>query len=294
MSHSFTTETLSYVKKFASDCILIKLGGSVLNDVRLVKKICEDLSLIKAAGISIVIVHGGGKAIDHMLKIHQIPSTMHEGLRITTDEIMDVVETVLCGQVNKMLVRALNSMGVSAVGLAGSDNNMLLCEPFSVTHGKAGKVKKINTEIIQHFLDTQKAQKKGIIPVISPVGVDTFGNAYNVNADWSATHIALALKIKKLIFLTDQNGIYDENKQVISELTSDDLQSMIKTKVIKDGMLTKANAIMHALDRGIDNIHIIHAATPNALLEELFTTKGIGTVCKRKIYENCDTASVYG
>lgn len=280
---NFTTETLSYVKKFASDCILIKLGGSVLNDIDLVKKICVDLSLIKAAGISVVLVHGGGKAIDKMLKIHNINSTSHEGLRITTDEMIDVVEMVLCGHVNKMLVRALNSASLPAVGLSGSDNNMLQCDLFSSVHGKVGKIKKVNIEIIQHFLDTQKDHKKGIIPVIAPVGIDAQANALNVNADWSATHIALALKIKKLIFLTDQDGIYDNNKQIISELDKSDLQAMIQTQVIKDGMLTKANAIIYALDHGINNIHIINAATPHALLEELFTEKGIGTVCKQSL-----------
>lgn len=281
-----TKETLSYVKKFASDCILIKLGGSVLNDIDLVKKICVDLSLIKAAGISIVLVHGGGKAIDNMLKIHHINSTTHEGLRITTDEMIDIVEMVLCGHVNKIIVRALNSAGLPAVGLSGSDNNMLPCDLFSSIHGKTGKVKTVNPEIIQHFLTTQKDLEKGIIPVISPVGVDAQGNALNVNADWSATHIALALKIKKLIFLTDQHGIYDANKQIISELDKNQLQTMIQTQVITDGMLTKTNAIIYALNHGIDNIHIINATTPHALLEELFTQQGIGTVCKQSISLN--------
>jgi acetylglutamate kinase len=262
-----------------NDCVLIKLGGSILSEPNLIKKICNQLKLIKASGASIILVHGGAKAVDKMLKIHNISSTSHEGLRITTDEMIDIIEMVLCGHVNKMLIRALNAAGLAAVGLSGSDDNLLQCELLSAMHGKVGKVKKVNARILQYFLATQKDDGKGIIPVVAPTGADVHGNALNVNADWSAVHIALALKIKKIIFLTDQNGIYDENKQIIPALDKTDLEKMIQTQVIKDGMLVKANAIIYALKHGINNIHIMNA--------NMFET-GTGTLCKqsRQHHEN--------
>ncbi len=272
-------ETLQYVKKFFGSQILIKLGGSILDDVKLVKNLCEDLSLIRAAGIRIIIVHGGSKAISKILKQYQIESRFHDGQRVTTAEMIDLIEMVLCGHVNPMLVRTLNTVGVAAVGLSGSDQKLLQCKRFSDELGEVGRVEQVNHQLIERYLMTQTQNEPGIIPVIAPIGCDDQGNALNVNADWAASQIASAMNIHKLIYLTEQTGIYDSNNQLIPELDAAELNDLIATGVVKDGMLTKAKTILQALNRGIDNVHIISAKKEHALIEELFTEKGIGTIC---------------
>lgn len=272
-------ETLQYVKKFFGSQILIKLGGSILDDEALVKNLCEDLSLLRAAGIRIIIVHGGSKAISKTLKQYQIESRFHEGQRVTTPEMISLIEMVLCGHINPMLVRKLNTVGVAAVGLTGGDQKLLQCKRFSEELGEVGRVERVNHQLIERYLDTQKQNEPGIIPVIAPIGCDEHGNALNVNADWAASQIATAMNIHKLVYLTDQPGIYDADNQIIPEVDAAELNDLITRGVVKDGMLTKANTILQALNNGIDHIHIISAKKEHALIEELFTEKGIGTIC---------------
>ncbi len=279
---SQVAEVLSYVKKFTGTRVLIKLGGSVLDDAELIKRLCSDLCLLRAAGIQIVLVHGGSKKIEQTLSAHGIQSHFHEGQRVTTPEMVEVIEMALCGHVNRALVRTLNAVGVAAVGLSGTDDNMLQCRQYSEAHGRVGYIEMVNSAIIEQFLSTQTSFASGTIPVISPMGVDNAGDALNVNADWAASCIATALDIQKLIYLTDQDGIYDEKGNVISVLDAGELSKLIETEVVKDGMLTKVNTILNALNQGIDNIHIISAKIQYALIEELFTDRGIGTVCKAK------------
>jgi acetylglutamate kinase len=283
-----TKETLSYVKKFSGFTILIKLGGSVLEDNNLIKNLAIDLGYVRAAGISIVLVHGGGKAIDKELKLHGIESSFYEGLRITTNEMIKIIEMVLCGHVNKLLVRELNASGIPAVGLSGSDNNMFVCDPFSAKHQNVGQIKAVNSAIVETILHAQDKCSEGMIPIIAPIGITKNGNALNINADWAACYLAHALKIKKLIYITDQNGINDNAGKLISKLSVSDLQQLIQNQVVKDGMLTKAKAIVHAIQQGISDIHIINGKTPHALLNELFTQIGIGTIIttEEPCYEN--------
>lgn len=272
--------TLNYVKRFAGQRVLIKLGGSVLDDQELINDLCVDFSLLRAARISLIIVHGGSRAIETQLKLNNIDSTFKDGLRVTTTEMMTIIEMVLCGQINRNLVRNINASGVAAIGLSGTDNHMLHCERINVELGEVGRVNKVDTTLIDRCLTDQAQRFLGHIPVIAPIGVDAHGNALNVNADWAATIIAQALNIDKLIYLTDQTGIYDENKQRISEIDKKGLQTLINNGVVKDGMLTKVRTIIDAFDCGISNIHIINAKQPHALIEELFTDEGIGTLCK--------------
>ena len=291
MSSQLTTdaiiETLNYVKKFAGMTILIKLSGAALENKNLVKKLCEDISLIRAAGIKIVLVHGGGHSIDKALTMHKLSWCFYEGQRVTTTEMIDVIEMVLCGHVNRTIVRSLNTFGVSAVGLSGSDNHMLHCSRMSPQLGEVGQIDKIDVTMIQRCLNDQSQRLQGHIPVIAPIGVDKAGNALNVNADWAACQLAIALKVDKLVYLTDQIGIYNKTGKLFSTLSKKQLVALKENKTVTDGMLTKVNTILSALDCGIDNIHILNAKKPHVLIEELFTAQGIGTLC----YQDIDKAA---
>ena len=280
-------DALQHVRKFSGKTIMIKLGGSILHNEALIKTLCEDLSLLKATGMKIVIVHGGSKAINIALNQYNINTEFLDGLRVTTKEAMEIIEMVLCGQINKQLVRKLNALGVQAAGLSGADNNMLLCDYYSDKHGYVGAIKKINLSLIKHFVNSQETVC-GSIPIVSPVGVDDSGNALNINADCVASAIAVSLGVQKLIYLTDQDGIKSHDGNVISELYTDELEDMIKTGVVKDGMLTKANTTLSAIRGGISDIHIINGSTPHSLLTELFTTQGIGTVCKKTLQQSSE------
>ena len=281
MPTSSIIETLQYVKRFAGLRVLIKLGGSVLDNQELINQLCEDLSLLRAAGISLVVVHGGSRAIEEQLKLNAIQSEFKDGLRVTTPDMIHIIEMVLCGQINRNLVRNLNASGVSAIGLSGTDNWMLRCERVAPGLGEVGKIMEVDTTLIDRCITDQQHRFLGHIPIIAPLGVDDKGFALNVNADWAATVIAQALKIDKLIYLTDQPGIYDENKDCISTINRQGLQELIDTGVVKDGMLTKVRTILEALDCGLGHVHIINAKRPHSLIEELFTEVGVGTLCTR-------------
>ncbi|MEE9451705.1 MAG: acetylglutamate kinase [Gammaproteobacteria bacterium] len=273
--------SLKYVKKLSGQCILIKLGGSILDDMQLVRKLCEDLSLVRAAGIKIVLVHGGSKAIDQTLRAHNISWAYQQGQRITTIEMVNIIEMVLSGHVNKMLVRTLNAVGVAAVGLAGCDDKLLQAQRFDDKLGEVGKIEKVNTTLLQRFMDTQDAHQPGIIPVIAPIAADAQGKPLNVNADWAASTIAIALKCDKLIYLTDEDGVYDQDKKLLSKLEVKELKHLVKKKIVEGGMLVKVKTILDALQQGLNNIHIISAKKEHALITELFTDEGIGTICRR-------------
>jgi len=279
---STIVEALKYVKAFSGTRLLIKLGGAVLEDDELIGQLCEDLALVRAAGISLVIVHGGGQAINNALKTYDIDWTFHQGQRVTTDDMMQVIEMVLCGRINKKLVRGLNIAGVPAVGLSGVDHNMLQCQVVNQQLGRVGKIKNINTDILEDYLASQQKTNAGLIPIVAPVGVNAEGQALNVNADWAASRIAAALGITKLIYVTDQDGIYNQQGERISVLEAATLADLIAEGTVKEGMLTKANTILDALANGIENIHIINGKQPHVLIEELFTDQGVGTVCKTR------------
>ncbi len=281
ISHTLkTVETLKYVRKFCGRTFLIKLGGSSLEDMELVARLCTDLSLVRSASVQLAIVHGGGPKINRQLELHQLTWHFAQGLRVTTHEMMDVIEMVLCGKVNPTLVRTINATGVSAVGISGFDNMTLLCEPMSAELGRVGRVTRVNTELIAAQLERQKESGQGSIPVIAPIGVDLQGQAYNVNADFAAAHIARALRVDKLIYLTDQDGILDRQGNLIPEITAVGLQELIHTDVVSGGMLAKVNAVLEALHGGIGEVHILNGQRSHSLIQELYTDKGVGTLCK--------------
>jgi acetylglutamate kinase len=271
--------TLSYVKRFAGSTVLIKLGGAALQDPELVQSICADLTLIRSVGVSVVLVHGGGPSINQELTSRGISWEFIDGQRVTTPQMMDVIEMVLCGSVNRRIVRTLNQAGVRAVGMSGTDASTLLCKKSSARLGQVGHIDRVNPDFINSILNTQ-TDGIGAIPVIAPIGIGKNGEAYNINADWAASRIAQALGITKVLFVTDQNGILDSTMQLIPELDAGELEQLIDSGVIKGGMLAKAQTIIHALRHGVTDIHILNARRPHSLIEELFTDIGVGTVCR--------------
>ncbi|MCM2282063.1 MAG: acetylglutamate kinase [Bdellovibrionaceae bacterium] len=272
--------TLGYVQKFSGSTILIKLGGAALQDAGLVDSICEDLIRIRSVGVSVVLVHGGGPAINEELTRRGIQWSFIEGQRVTTPEMMDVIETILCGTVNRKIVRALNAAGVKAVGFSGTDAGTLVCKPADERLGRVGQIEKVNISLIHSVLNLQNEMGIPAIPVIAPVGLGKDGLAFNINADWAASRIASSLGVTKMLFLTDQDGILDPNKKLIPELDASELENLIETGVVSGGMLAKARTIVHALKHKVTDVHILNARRPHGLIEELFTDRGVGTVCR--------------
>lgn len=272
--------TLGYVRKFSGKTILIKLGGAALQDSVLVGSICKDLMLIRSVGVSVVLVHGGGPSINQELTSRGIEWSFIEGQRVTTPEMMDVIEMVLCGGVNRRIVRTLNLAGVRAIGLSGADGSTLLCKQANRELGQVGAIEKVDVSVINALLGTQSSSGIGTIPVVAPVGVGKDGRAFNINADWAAVRIAQALGIEKVLFLTDQEGILDNQMQLIPELDAGELENLIETGIVKGGMLAKVRTILHALNNGVRDVHVLNARRPHGLIEELFTDIGVGTVCR--------------
>lgn len=270
---------LGYVKKFTGTRVLIKLGGAALEDQSLVAALCEDLSLIRGAGVNVVLVHGGGPAINRELERRGITWTFVDGLRVTTPEMMETIEMVLCGKVNRRIVRTLNQSSVRAIGLSGSDARTLYCKPLRAELGMVGEITDVRPAAIEAILRTQD-EGIGTIPVIAPIGIGENGEAYNINADWAAVRIAESLDIDKVLFLTDQEGILDTNGKLIHELDAGELEGLIESGVVKGGMLAKVNTVLHALKNGVKDVHIFNARRSHGLLEELFTDQGVGTVCR--------------
>lgn len=266
--------TLSYVKKFAGQTILIKLGGAALQEPALVQSLCQDLQAIRSVGIKVVLVHGGGPAINQELKARGIDWEFIDGQRVTTPAMMEVIEMVLCGLVNRRIVRALNGAGVRAIGMSGSDASTLLCQQSSAKLGQVGKIDRVDTQVIYSVLNSDT------IPVIAPVGVGVQGEAFNINADWAASRIAQALGISKMLFLTDQDGILNARGKLIQELDAAQLESLVETNVVHGGMLAKAQTVLNALANGVQDVHVLNARHPHGLIEELFTDGGVGTICR--------------
>ena len=252
---------------------VVKLGGAALRDESVVSGICHELSALLTSGAPLVIVHGGGPAINEELTSKGITWEFIRGQRVTTDAMMDVIETVLSGKVNKTLVRALNHSQVRAVGLSGTDARMLQCEALSPEMGRVGEIKTVDASAIEAILNA------GLTPVISPIGVGqegkVAGQAFNINADFAACRIAEALGAEKLVFLTDQEGILDSDKKLISEINSTGLEALISSGTVQGGMLAKTQTILHALSHGVSKVQVLNGCTPHVLT----SATPVGTLC---------------
>lgn len=282
-------EALPYIRKFFGKTVVIKYGGHAMVDEELQKSFALNIILLKYIGINPVIVHGGGPQIGHMLKQLGIVSEFKQGLRVTDDATMDVVEMVLVGKVNKNIVNLINLNGGSAVGLSGKDGHIITARklemvveksdapPEIIDLGKVGEVTGIDTRLITTLLG------QGFIPVIAPVGVDENGETYNINADTVAGAMASALGAMRLVLLTDVAGVLDKERTLISSLDIREASQAIANGVLTGGMIPKVQCCMEAVDAGVEKAHILDGRVENCIILEFFTNSGIGTeiVCKK-------------
>ena len=282
-------EALPYIRQFYGQTVVIKYGGHAMVDEQLQESFALNVILLKYIGINPVIVHGGGPQIGRMLKLLNIESQFRQGLRVTDDATMDVVEMVLVGKVNKNIVNLINLKGGSAVGLSGKDGRLITARklemvlergdapPEIIDLGKVGEVTGINTQLITTLLG------QGFIPVIAPVGVDDEGETYNINADTVAGAVAAALGAKRLVLLTDVSGVLDKDKTLISSLDIKEASQAMADGVLVGGMIPKVSCCMEAVDAGVEKAHILDGRVENCIILELFTRSGIGTeiICKR-------------
>lgn len=252
------------------DRIVIKLGGSALSNPETLRELSALIRGYQKRRYRVVIVHGGGPAINEELTFRNIQWKFINGQRQTTPEMMSVIDEVLSQKVNGVLVDHLKTEKIAAVGVSAANTGTLLCSAQSAELMQVGKVEAVNSEAIEKIL----AQFGGLVPVIAPIGVGANGEKYNVNADWAATRIAMALNAKKLIFLTDQNGILDQQKNLVAKATPQLIEEMIASGVISGGMFTKVKAMTTALDAGIRQVRVLHASFASQLL----AARPIGTL----------------
>lgn len=270
-------EALPYIQKFNRKIIVVKYGGSAMIDDELKKSVIEDVVLLKLVGFKPIIVHGGGKEINRWLEKVGVESNFIDGLRVTDEETMEIVEMVL-SKVNKELVSNVQSLGVRAAGISGKDGGLLTVDkkmPGGRDIGYVGDIKNVDSKILMDLLE------KDFLPIVFPVGMDSEFNTYNINADEAASAIATALNAEKLVYLSDVEGVKTEahnSETVISELRINEAENLIAAGTIKGGMLPKIKNCIMALKKGVTKIHIMDGRTPHSLLLEIFTDKGIGTV----------------
>jgi acetylglutamate kinase len=277
-------ESLPYIRRFYNKTIVIKYGGHAMVDDELKYLFAKDVVMMKYIGIHPVVVHGGGPQIGSFLKKLGKDSRFVQGMRVTDEETMDIVEMVLVGKVNKEIVGLINQHGGNAVGLSGKDGNLIRAEKYYLSEEKAkdtpseiidiglvGKVTAINAELIASM------ENNGFIPVIAPTGVGPHGETYNINADIVAGEVAAALKAEKLVLLTDVEGVLDDKGHLINTMNDIEIRDMIQQGTIKGGMFPKVKCCMKALNGGVKKAHIIDGRLKHAILLEIFTDMGIGT-----------------
>lgn len=268
-------QALPYIQKFQGQTFVVKYGGSAMGDPALVTGVIRNVVLMSLVGISTILVHGGGPEIDRWLSRLGIEKKTVGGLRVTDEETMDVVEMALAGRANKLLVSEVQQCGGMALGLSGRDGGLLLGETISEELGRVGKVVQVNPAVLNMAIDA------GFIPVVCSVAADGNGNALNVNADSAAAAIASAVKASKLILLTDTDGVLEDKNDsstLISQLTTKKAREMVASGQADRGMIPKLDACISALSNGVDEVHLLNASTLNAVLVEVFTDAGIGTM----------------
>lgn len=271
-------EALPWINRMRGKTFVIKYGGAAMENDELCRQVVADIELLKLMGIRIVVVHGGGKAINAQLKALQIPVRFERGLRVTDDATMEAVQEVLVGKVNQRLVWALNEYGHNAVGISGADGKTLKAEPMDPALGRVGRIREVDPSLIETILSD------GYIPVVATVGCAADG-FYNINADVAAGKIAEAMGADKLIYLTDVDGLYrdvrDEDS-LIQTLTRDETRELLESGQLDGGMLPKIRSISEALDGGVAEVVILNGTFPHSLLLEIFTDAGCGTMFTRE------------
>lgn len=265
-------EALPYIKAFAGSTFVVKYGGAAMEDESLKKEFAKDMVLLKYVGIDPVIVHGGGPKINKLLSDLNIPANFVDGLRVTDEKTLEVVEMVLSGSINKEIVKNINDMGGKAIGLSGKDGRLLVARKVKGKDiGFVGEIVDVDVAIIKDI------NRHGYIPVIAPLADGIDGNSYNTNADTAAGAIAKALSAEKLVLLTDVQGVLDKEGNLISALKKADVEVLLRNKTVSGGMIPKVGCCLDALEGGVQETHIIDGRVPHAILLEVFTDSGIGT-----------------
>jgi acetylglutamate kinase len=276
-------EALPYMRRFQGHTLVIKYGGAAMAKPELKAGFAQDITMLQYLGINPVVVHGGGPQIGQVLAQMEIPTRFVEGMRVTDESTMDVVEMVLAGKINKEIVNLINAAGGRAVGLSGKDGQLLQARklkfyrpredepPEIIDIGLVGEVTGVNTDLLRTL------QEQNFIPILAPVGAGDAGETYNINADLVAGAVARALKAAKLILLTDVPGVLDQNGNLESSLTRDAALAMIKDGTITGGMIPKINCCLETLAAGVAKAHILDGRIAHAVLLEIFTDHGVGT-----------------
>jgi acetylglutamate kinase len=281
-------EALPYMQRYDEATVVVKYGGHAMGAEHLAREFARDIVLLEQTAINPVVVHGGGPQIEAMLKRVGVKSQFAGGLRITDEQTLEVVEMVLAGSINKQMVGYINEAGGKAIGLCGKDGNMVVARKLTrtvvdpdshiekiVDLGFVGEPEKVDTTVLDQVLGRK------LIPVLAPVAAAADGGTFNVNADTFAGAIAGALKAKRLLLLTDVAGVFDKSKKLIKELTADEARRLIADGTISGGMIPKVETCIDALERGVEAVVILDGKVPHAVLLELFTELGAGTLFRR-------------
>jgi len=274
-------EALPYIKEFYGKRVVIKYGGAAMKDCSLKQKVIQDIVLMKFVGMHPIVVHGGGPEINAMLKRLGIASSFIDGLRVTDQATMEIVEMVLGGKVNKEIVSGINASGGKAIGISGKDGGLIEAQALdpSGQMGFVGEVININPQIIETMIEN------GYIPVIAPIGIDNQGQSYNINADLVAAAIAVSMKADKLVLLTDVPGLLSDpqdSESLISILNISEVAEYIANGTIAGGMIPKVHCCEEAVAGGVGRTHIIDGRVPHSILLEIFTDEGVGTMVVNK------------
>ena len=277
------TEALPYIQRFAGKTVVVKYGGNAMTDEALQRGFARDVVLMKLVGINPVIVHGGGPQIGSVLERLGKESRFVEGMRVTDEETMDVVEMVLGGRVNQRIVNLINQQGGRAVGLSGKDGGLIRARPMVLTDsdghardiGQVGEVESIDPAVVKEL------DAGGFIPVIAPIGVGEDGRSYNINADLVAGRMAVTLGAEKLMLLTNVRGVLDAEGHLLTGLSREQVEGLISEGVISGGMLPKVRCALDAVHDGVQAAHLVDGRVEHAVLLELFTDEGVGTLIRR-------------
>lgn len=282
---SVLAEALPYIQRFSGKTIVVKYGGNAMTEDHLMASFARDIVLMKLVGMNPVVVHGGGPQIGDLLKRVGKESEFIQGMRVTDTETMDIVEMVLGGLVNKEIVNLIHQHGGNSVGLTGKDGNMIMAKKLKVTKqtpgmdapeiidiGHVGEVERINTGVIDMLI------KGDFIPVIAPVGVDAQGNSYNINADLVAGKVAEALQAEKLMLLTNTPGLLNKQGELLTGLNAKMVDELIADGTIYGGMLPKIQCALDAVQGGVKAAHIVDGRVSHAVMLEVFTDEGVGTL----------------
>ena len=272
------TEALSFIQKFSKKICIVKYGGAAMVEKELKYSFARDIALMKQVGINVIVVHGGGPQIDEQLSKVNIKRNFVDGIRITDNKTIDVVSKTLSNVVNKEIVELINSNGANAIGISNKENKFIKVRKYTSDKADYGYVGEITNIDTNHFC---KLMDSNYIPVIAPLGFDENNNVYNINADSAASKIASELAAEKIIFLTDQQGVLNNKKELISSLNFEEINILIEKEVIIGGMLPKIKACLDAINNNVKMAHIVDGRIQHSVLLEIFTNEGIGTLVKK-------------